>query len=102
MRCPECGCEDSKVLRTTAKTGPEQDSVIIRERACKQCNARYHTFECFDLPDIEQRCEVTAALTHVTTATTWLAPVGRHIPRVRDALRLLEKAVCHLQADHTD
>lgn len=99
MKCPECGCEDSKVLRTTTITG-DVETIITRERSCAECNNRYHTYECMELPGSRERKEIVVALSSLTTAIKWLLPVGQRVPVVRDAVNKLKTAVESLQTSN--
>ena len=40
MRCPECGCEDSKVIDSRPT-----ENKVRRRRECIQCGARFTTYE---------------------------------------------------------
>ena len=41
MRCPRCGCEDSKVIDSR----PSENDAIRRRRECVRCHYRYTTYE---------------------------------------------------------
>jgi len=49
MRCPQCGCEDDKVVET--RVGKDGDT-IRRRRECLRCGERYTTREALVLPEI--------------------------------------------------
>lgn len=42
MRCPKCGCEDSKVVDSRPA---ENNDSIRRRRECEQCGFRFTTYE---------------------------------------------------------
>lgn len=42
MKCPHCGCEDSKVIDSRPI---EENSSIRRRRECLQCQSRFTTYE---------------------------------------------------------
>ena len=42
MKCPYCGCQDSKVIDSRSI---EDNSSIRRRRECLKCQARFNTFE---------------------------------------------------------
>ena len=42
MKCPHCGCEDSKVIYSRPI---EENSSIRRRRECLQCQSRFTTYE---------------------------------------------------------
>ena len=42
MRCPHCGCEESKVIDSRPM---EENSSIKRRRECLNCQARFTTYE---------------------------------------------------------
>lgn len=48
MRCPRCGCEDSKVVDSRPS---ESNDAIRRRRECTGCGFRYTTYErCEEMP----------------------------------------------------
>ena len=42
MKCPYCGCQESKVIDSRSI---EENSSIRRRRECLKCQARFNTFE---------------------------------------------------------
>ena len=42
MRCPKCGCEESKVIDSRPS---ENNEAIRRRRACYRCGMRFTTYE---------------------------------------------------------
>lgn len=42
MKCPYCGCEDSKVVETRST---DDQHAIRRRRLCLECNKRFTTYE---------------------------------------------------------
>lgn len=89
MKCPECGNEDTKVIRTTKE--PEGET-IDRHRECKACGGRFHSFECYERADVEAPFQMADAHAEVVRAREWLRNPARHIPVVRDACKLLDRA----------
>lgn len=48
MRCPKCGCEESKVVDSRPS---ESNDAIRRRRECTSCGFRYTTYErCEEMP----------------------------------------------------
>lgn len=48
MRCPKCGCEESKVVDSRSS---ESNDAIRRRRECTSCGFRYTTYErCEEMP----------------------------------------------------
>lgn len=48
MRCPKCGCEESKVVDSRPS---ESNDAIRRRRECTKCSFRFTTYErCEELP----------------------------------------------------
>lgn len=48
MRCPKCGCEESKVVDSRPS---ESNDAIRRRRECTRCSFRFTTYErCEELP----------------------------------------------------
>lgn len=48
MRCPKCGCEESKVVDSRPS---ESNDAIRRRRECAKCGFRYTTYErCEEIP----------------------------------------------------
>lgn len=54
MRCPQCNCADTEVLRSLPRTirirrrstdADEQRTVRFRRRACRRCGTRFTTRE---------------------------------------------------------
>lgn len=45
MKCPFCGCPDSKVIDSR---NAEQGAAIRRRRSCKECGKRFTTFERYE------------------------------------------------------
>lgn len=41
LKCKECGCVKSKVIRTSRTS----EGLVYRERKCKECNTTYYTVE---------------------------------------------------------
>lgn len=94
MKCPECGNEDTRVIRTTKE--PEGES-IDRHRECKKCGGRFHSFESYERADAEAPFNTSEALGDLTKARGWLQQPARHIPVVRDACKLLDRAAAALR-----
>lgn len=46
MRCQRCGHKETRVLQTR-----ELDGAIRRRRQCANCNARFNTFERYEVPE---------------------------------------------------
>jgi len=47
MKCPSCGCTDSKVIDSR----PTENSSIRRRRECENCQTRFTTYETYELSD---------------------------------------------------
>ena len=45
MKCPACGCEDSKVVDSRPV---EENNSIKRRRECQNCKMRFTTYEVID------------------------------------------------------
>ena len=49
MRCPQCACQDDKVIDSRAS---REGSTIRRRRECVQCGHRYTTYEQIERPKL--------------------------------------------------
>lgn len=96
MNCPACGNDDTKVTRTAKD--PEGEH-IQRQRTClnAECGHRFTSFECYEKADVEMPFQVAEARADLTKALGWLKMPARHIPVVRDALKLVERAAKSLE-----
>lgn len=47
MRCPYCGCDDTKVIDSRVTEGKQR-----RRRMCPICDKRFTTYECIEHPEI--------------------------------------------------
>lgn len=94
MNCPACGHDETKVLRTTRD--PEGEH-IARHRECKRCAHRFTSFECYEKADVEMPFNVAEARADLTKAIGWLVSPSQHIPLVRDARKLIERAAKSLE-----
>ena len=90
MRCPKCGCEESKVVDSRPS---ESNDAIRRRRECTRCGFRFTTYErCEETPLLvvkkDGHKETSTRSTHSSTASspsfeTWAA--WRFLPRTSAA-----------------
>jgi transcriptional repressor NrdR len=90
MKCPECGNEHTRVTNTVHEPDGE---TTRRYRQCKKCAAKFASYESYERADCEAPFENADLRQTVGKAIGWLQPPARHIPVVRDAMKLLEKAI---------
>lgn len=75
MRCPSCNSIISRVVRTTDGATRAGEPYISRRRECISCRARWTTFECYELPDLEAALRIREALSILDKARETLAPL---------------------------
>lgn len=87
MICPECGNPKTKVLETRAQDDGE---ALVRRRQCCNCEARFNSYECYERADVEASFDAAEMRAAIEKALAWLAVPARHIPIVRDSVRVLK------------
>lgn len=97
MLCPHCGNE-TMVTKTLKE---EESDRVKRKRKCVSCCHIFPTYECYEPSDPEVAFDASEALQLIEKSRGWLNAPARHIPLVRDSLKLLDRASEILQPKDT-